>query len=131
MADIERGNRPLSPHLQVYRLPITAYASILTRISGNALIAGAALLAVWLVGLAVGGECWDNVNWLATSWLGKLVWLGTIWALWYHLLGGLRHLIFDAGYGLELAQAEQSGWLAILGSVVLTVLSVGIIWFVI
>ncbi|MFB2532218.1 succinate dehydrogenase, cytochrome b556 subunit [Paracoccus sp. p4-l81] len=124
MADIERGNRPLSPHLQVYRLPITAYASILTRISGNALIAGAMLLAFWLVGLAVGGRCWAWANGLATSWFGMLVWLGTIWALWYHLLGGLRHLVFDAGHGLELKQAEASGWGAIIGSVVLTVLTV-------
>ncbi len=127
MADIERGNRPLSPHLQVYRLPITAYASILTRISGNALIAGAILLAAWLVGLAAGGEFWFRVNWLATSWLGKLVWLGTIWALWYHLLGGLRHLIFDAGHGLELKQAEMTGWGAIIGSVVLTLVTIIVI----
>lgn len=123
MADIERGNRPLSPHLQIYRLPITAYASILTRISGNALIAGAMLLAWWLVGLAVGGDCWHVANWVATSWLGKLVWLGTIWALWYHLLGGLRHLAFEIGYGLELEQAELSAKGAIIGSVVLTLLT--------
>lgn len=124
MADIERGNRPLSPHLQVYRLPITAYASILTRISGNALIAGAMLLALWLVALATGGECWVWVNWFVTSWLGKLIWLGTIWALWYHLLGGLRHLIFDTGHGLDLKQAEMTGWGAIIGSVVLTLITI-------
>lgn len=123
MADIERGNRPLSPHIQVYRLPITAYASILTRVAGNALIVGAMFLAWWLVGLAEGGGCWETVNWLATSWLGKLVWLGSIWALWYHLLGGVRHLIFDAGYGLELEQAELTAKIAIIGSVILTVLT--------
>lgn len=124
MADIERGNRPLSPHLQVYRLPITAYGSILTRIAGNALIAGAFILALWLVGLAAGGWLWDLTDWFATSWLGKLFWIGMIWSVWYHLLGGLRHLFFDAGCGLDLDTAEKTAWGAIIGSVILTLLTI-------
>ena len=124
MADVNRGNRPLSPHLQVYRLPLTAIASILTRITGNALILGALLIAWWLFAAAAGPDHYAVANAVVTSWIGRLVLLGSIWALWFHALAGLRHLWFDTGRGLDLASAERLAIAAMAGSVVLTLLTV-------
>ena len=124
MADVNRGNRPLSPHLQVYRPQMTSISSIFVRITGNALIVGA-LLVVWLlIALASGPDAYATANAVATSWLGKLIFLGSIWALWYHTLGGIRHLIWDTGRGLELETAEMMGWGLFIGSFVLTALTV-------
>lgn len=124
MADVNRGNRPLSPHLQIYRPQMTAISSILTRISGNALIVAAALIVWWLLAAATGPRYFDFVNAIIRSWFGKLVFLGSIWAVWYHFLAGLRHLWFDSGRGLEIATAERLGWACVIGSVVLTILTV-------
>lgn len=124
MADVNRGNRPLSPHLQIYRWQMTMFSSILTRISGNALIVAAALIVWWLLAAATGPRYFDFVNAIIRSWFGKLVFLGSIWAVWYHFLAGLRHLWFDSGRGLEIATAERLGWACVIGSVVLTILTV-------
>ncbi len=124
MADVNRGNRPLSPHLQVYRLPLTAITSILTRITGNALILGALLIAWWLFAAAAGPGPYAVANGVVTSWIGRLVLLGSIWALWFHALAGLRHLWFDTGRGLDLVSAERLALAVIAGSVVLTFLTV-------
>lgn len=123
MADINRGNRPLSPHLQIYRPQITTITSILTRITGNALIVGALLLVWWIVAAATGPEAFALADGVLTSWFGDLVLLGSVWALWYHTLAGVRHLIWDAGFGLELETAEKMGVAIIAGSFVLTLLT--------
>lgn len=123
MADVNRGNRPLSPHLQIYRLPLTAITSILTRITGNALLVGALLLVWWLLAAATGPEAYAVANAVVTSWLGKLVLIGSLWALYYHGLAGIRHLVWDMGWGLDIATAEKLGWGVIAGSAVLTVLT--------
>ena len=127
MADTKRVARPLSPHLQVYRLQLTSITSILTRITGNALIVGAMLAVWWLLSAAISDTYFEMANAVVTSWFGDLVFLGSAWAIWYHLLAGVRHLIFDTGRGLDLPTAEKLGWVCIIGSVVLTVLTVVIV----
>lgn len=128
MADVNRGNRPLSPHLQVYRLPLAAITSILTRITGHGLVAGLLLLTWWLVAAATGPRAFATADWVMTSWLGALVMIGSVWALWYHFLAGLRHLVYDTGRGLEIEQARISSLILIWGSVGLTLLTV-IVYF--
>jgi succinate dehydrogenase / fumarate reductase, cytochrome b subunit len=127
MAAPKRMERPLSPHLQIYRLPMLAITSILTRITGNALIVGSMLAVWWLLAAATSDSYFAMANAVATSWFGDLVFLGSAWAIWFHLLAGVRHLIFDAGRGLDLATAEKLGWGCIIGSLVLTVLTVIIV----
>jgi len=127
MADVNRGNRPLSPHLQVYRPQLTSVTSILTRITGNALIVSALLIAWWFLAAATSPEYFATANGLLTSWFGDLVMTLSVLGLWYHTLAGIRHLIWDNGYMLELEQAEKLGWFVIAGSAVLTVLTIIIV----
>lgn len=124
MADVNRGDRPLSPHLTIYRPQLTSITSILTRITGNALLLGALLVVAWFLSAAISPDCFAAVDGVITSWFGDLVMLGSLWALWYHLLAGLRHLWWDTGRGLDIATAERLGWGVIGGSVILTVLTV-------
>lgn len=124
MADVKRVERPLSPHLQIYRPQLTAITSILTRITGNALIVGVVLAVWWLLAAATSAEYFGTANAVATSWFGDLVFTGSLWAIWYHYLAGLRHLYYDAGKGLDIATAEKLGWGVIIGSVVLTVITI-------
>ena len=121
MADVNRGNRPLSPHLQIYRPQLTSITSILTRITGNALIVAVLLAVWWLVAAATSDAAFARADAVVTSWFGKLVFIGSLWAVWYHFLAGLRHLYFDAGHGLDLPTAEKLGVACLVGSVVLTV----------
>jgi succinate dehydrogenase / fumarate reductase cytochrome b subunit len=120
MADVNRGNRPLSPHLQIYRPQLTSITSILTRITGNGLILAVLLIVWWLLAAATGPEHFAVADGVLRSWFGKLVMAGSIWALWYHTLAGLRHLWFDSGRGLDIPTAEKLGWGIIAGSVLLT-----------
>ncbi len=124
MADAKRIERPLSPHLQIYRPQLTSITSILTRITGNALIVGTVLAVWWLLAAATSDAYFATANAVATSWFGDLVFAGSLWAVWYHYLAGLRHLYFDAGRGLDVPTAEKLGWGVIGGSVVLTVITV-------
>ena len=127
MPDVNRGNRPLSPHLQIYRPQLTSMTSILTRITGNALLIGALLIVWWFLAASTGPEAFATANAVITSWFGDLVMFGSLWALWYHTLAGVRHLIWDTGRGLEIETAEKLGWAVIGGSVVLTILTVIVI----
>ncbi|MFY0308970.1 succinate dehydrogenase, cytochrome b556 subunit [Leisingera sp. ANG59] len=127
MADVNRGNRPLSPHLQVYRPQLTSVTSILTRITGNALIVSALLIAWWFLAAATSPEYFATANGLLTSWFGDLVMTLSVLGLWYHTLAGIRHLIWDNGYMLDLEQAEKLGWIVVIGSAVLTVLTIIIV----
>lgn len=129
MADVNRGNRPLSPHLQVYRLPIPAITSILTRITGHALSAGILLLVWWLVAAVTSPGAFATADWVLRSWLGFLIMTASTWALWFHALSGVRHLFYDNGLGLEIEDAKRASWGIIIGSVALTVLSL-IIFFI-
>lgn len=127
MADVNRGDRPLSPHLQIYRPQLTSITSILTRITGNALLLGALLIVWWFLAASTSAEYFAIADGVLTSWFGTLVMLGSLWALWYHFLAGLRHLYWDTGRGFDLPTAEKLGWGVVIGSVVLTVLTVIVI----
>ncbi len=124
MADVKRVERPLSPHLQIYRKQLTAVTSILTRITGNGLIVAVVLAVWWLLAAATSPEYFALANAVATSWFGDLIFAGSAWAVWYHYLAGLRHLYFDAGKGLDIETAQKLGWGIIIGSVVLTVITI-------
>ncbi len=119
------GNRPLSPHLEIYRPQLTSILSITPRMTGMALVAGTALLAWWLVAAAVGPGAFDLVQSFLGHWFGRLVLFGWTYALFYHLCNGIRHLFWDAGYGFELATLHASGWTVLAVSAVLTVLAWG------
>lgn len=126
MADVNRGNRPLSPHMTVYRWPVAAVTSILTRVTGNGLLVGALLVVWWFLAAAMGPEAFATADAVLTSWFGDLVLFLSLWALWYHLLAGLRHLYWDSaksGWGYEIPAARMLSWACIVGSVVLTVLT--------
>lgn len=123
MADVTRGNRPLSPHLQIYRPQITSVLSILHRITGVGLLLGFALAVWWFLAAATGAAYFDFVDGIVTSWLGHLVLLGSTWALWYHLANGIRHLVWDLGYGFGLGQVTQSGLVVLGASGALTLLT--------
>lgn len=122
MADVNRGNRPLSPHLTVYRPQITSMLSILHRVTGVGLTLGAAMVVCWLLAAATGEAEFEFVDGLMTSWIGHLVWLGLTFSLAYHFCNGIRHLIWDMGYGFQLDQVETTGKAVVGGSVALTVL---------
>lgn len=129
MADVNRGNRPLSPHLQVYKLPVAAVTSILTRITGHALVAGVLLLVWWLVAAVSGPRSFATADWVVRSWLGFLILTGSALALWYHTLAGIRHLFYDAGLGLGIEEARKSSWAILIGAAVLTLISL-ILFFI-
>jgi succinate dehydrogenase / fumarate reductase cytochrome b subunit len=113
--------RPLSPHLQIYSPLINMVMSILHRITGAALYFGTLLLAWWLVAAAIGPRYFDFVNGLFGTVVGRLVLFGYSWALVHHMLGGIRHLIWDTGRGFDLATVDALCWATIVGSVTLTI----------
>lgn len=127
MADVKPGNRPLSPHLTIYRPQITSISSILTRITGNALIVSAILIVWWLLAAATSEDAFATADGFLTSWFGDLVLTLSVLGIWYHFLAGLRHLYWDSGHGLEIETAEKLGWACVIGSVVLTVLTLIIV----
>lgn len=115
-----RIERPLSPHLQVYRLTITMVMSIMHRITGAGLYLGMILFVWWLFS-ASNARDFDRFNAVAGSWLGRLVLFGFTWALLHHMLGGVRHLIWDTGRGLEPGEREFYAWATLVGSATLTI----------
>ncbi|MEM9524732.1 MAG: succinate dehydrogenase, cytochrome b556 subunit [Pseudomonadota bacterium] len=127
MADVNRGNRPLSPHLTIYRPQLTSITSILTRITGNALLVAGLLIVWWFLAAATSPEYFAIVDGLLTSWLGDLILTLSVWALWYHFFAGLRHLYWDTGRGFELDHAYLLGYGVIAGSIILTILTLIIV----
>jgi len=122
-ADTQRTKpRPLSPHLQVYSPLINMMMSIAHRITGAALYVGTILLACWLVAAATGPEQFAYVNGFMGSPIGLLVLLGYTWALLHHMIGGIRHLIWDTGRGFDLATVDMLCWGTLILSLALTVL---------
>ncbi len=124
MADVNRGNRPLSPHLTIYKPQLNSITSILVRITGNAMLVSAILVVWWLMAAASGAEYFATIDGLVTSFLGDLVMTLSVLGLWYHALGGLRHLVWDTGRGLDVETADRMGWGMIIGSVALTFLTI-------
>lgn len=127
MADVNRGNRPLSPHLSIYRPQLTSMTSILTRITGNALLLSALLVVWWLLAASTSPEYFALADAVLTSFFGDVVMTLSLLGLWYHTLAGVRHLIWDNGIGLDLETAEKMGWACIGGSVVLTLFTIIVI----
>ncbi len=127
MADVNRGNRPLSPHLSIYRPQLTSITSILTRITGNAMLLAALLIVWWFLAASTSPEAFATADGFITSWFGDLVMFLSLWGLWYHTLAGVRHLIWDNAVGLDLDSAYKLGYAVIGGSVVLTILTVIVI----
>ncbi len=123
---IDTGGRPLSPHLQVYRLPLAAILSITHRITGVGLAMGTVGLICWLMALASGEQSFAAVQSFYASWFGKFLLFGYSVALLYHLCTGIRHLFWDAGMNLGKDEVERSDKMVIGGVVVLTV----VLWLV-
>ncbi len=117
---MSEAQRPLSPHLTVYRPQLTSVLSILHRMTGVALGAGTLLLVWWLAAAASGPESFATVQAFTGSVIGRVLLLGWTWALLYHLCNGIRHLFWDAGLGYELATVTRSGWAVVAASAALT-----------
>lgn len=117
-----QANRPLSPHLDIYRWQITNTLSILHRMTGVVLTTGAVALAIWLVALASGPDAYLGVMDLLGSPPGLLLLFGWSFCFFYHLCNGIRHLCWDAGWGFELPRMRATGMTVVAGSIVLTVL---------
>ena len=113
--------RPLSPHLQVYRPQLTSVLSIFHRITGMVLVGGLVLLTWWLTAAAAGPGAFGLVQAFLASWFGLLVLFGISFALFYHLCNGVRHLIWDAGHLLEIEDVYLSGWVMLGAAVALTI----------
>lgn len=113
-------NRPLSPHLQIYKPQLTSALSIFHRICGIVLSVGAVALVWWLASIAAGPQAYASAQKVAGAWYGKLFLFGWSLCLFYHLCNGIRHLGWDLGYGFSLPAAYRSGALAVAGAVVLT-----------
>ncbi len=117
-----QSGRPLSPHLGIYRWQVQMVTSILHRATGIALAAGTLLVLWGLMALASGSGPWADFTAFVGGPFGLVLLLGWSWALMYHLCNGIRHLLQDAGLGYEIPQFVRSSWMAVLGSVVLTIL---------
>ena len=116
--------RPLSPHLQVYRWQMTSVLSILHRGTGLFLVLGSVMIAFWVVALALGQNIFASYQVLLGSLLGKVLLAGWSFSLFYHWANGIRHLLWDAGWGYEIERVYMTGWIVVLVSVVLT----GLLW---
>ena len=114
--------RPLSPHLQVYKRQVQMMTSITHRATGMVLAVGALAMVWGLTALAAGPERWDAFAACVGSPLGKLVLFGFTWALAYHFINGIRHLVQDAGYGFAIPDFVRSSWISVIGSILLAVL---------
>jgi succinate dehydrogenase / fumarate reductase cytochrome b subunit len=113
--------RPLSPHLQVYKLIPTMLMSIVHRITGSALYFGIILVVAWLLAAATSESWFNSVSAVYGSWIGRLVLFGFTWAMVHHMLGGIRHFVMDAGLGLEKHSSTQMARLMPIVSIALTV----------
>lgn len=115
------NNRPLSPHLQVYKPQLTTFMSITHRATGIALAVGTLMLVCWLIAAATGETAFNEVQAFLGSIVGRLLLLGWSFALFYHLCNGLRHLFWDAGKGFEIETAYMIGRIVIAASILLTI----------
>lgn len=121
-----RRERPLSPHLDIYRWTWTMAMSVAHRVTGAALYGGTILLAIWLVAAASGRASFETVQWLVGSWIGQLVLFGYSWALMHHMFGGLRHFVWDFARGFDADSRLKLAQLTLALSIAATLL----IWIV-
>ena len=120
---MSQAQRPLSPHLQVYKPQLTSVLSITHRATGLALAVGTLLLVWWLYAAAAGTNAFAAAQSFWYSWIGRLLLLGWSWSLFFHLCNGIRHLFWDAGWGFELKTTYRSGWTVVVASIVLTLIA--------
>ena len=121
---MESVKRPLSPHLQVYKPQLTSILSITHRGTGVFLSLGALFLSCWLVALATSEEAFSLLQQYSSAWYGKIILIGFVFSIYFHLANGVRHLFWDAGLGLELSTTYISGYAVIAFSIILTVVTV-------
>ena len=117
------GNRPLSPHLQVYQPQLTSILSITHRATGVFLSLGAVFLSCWLLSIAQGEESYLNLQAYLDNWFAQLLFFGLIFSMFYHLANGIRHLFWDIGLGLTLETTYITGYLVVAASAVFTLLT--------
>lgn len=122
----QEQRRPLSPHLQIYRPILTMMMSITHRITGAGLYFGTLLLAWWLIAAATGPEAFATASWFMDSILGRLILFGFTWALFTHMLGGIRHIIQDTGRGMDHPEREYLAQMIAFGGIGLTI----IVWII-
>ena len=115
-----QGERPLSPHLEIYKPQLTSVLSILHRMTGVALAGGTLFLTWWLIAAAMGPEAYAFTQWIWGTWLGYLVLFGFSVSLFFHLCNGIRHLFWDVGQGYEIETVYRSGWSVLAATAVLT-----------
>lgn len=120
---MSQAQRPLSPHLQIYKPQLTSVLSISHRATGLALATGTFFLVWWLLAAATSADAFSLAQAFWYSWIGRLLLLGWTYSLFFHLCNGIRHLCWDAGWGFDLKTTYFSGWLVVAASVVLTLIA--------
>jgi succinate dehydrogenase / fumarate reductase cytochrome b subunit len=124
------SSRPLSPHLSIWRFTLTMTMSIVHRATGIALYGGTLVLVLWVLGAAIGGPFFDGVNWLFGSWFGQLVLFGYTWVLFHHMLGGIRHFVWDSIRAMDPVGREIIVRIQLASSILLTLAVWAIfVWF--
>jgi succinate dehydrogenase / fumarate reductase, cytochrome b subunit len=118
-----QAERPLSPHLQIYKWQLTMAMSIVHRGTGLALAGGTIFLVWWLLAAASGDQAFAAADWFFGSWLGLIFLFGWCFCFFYHLCNGIRHLAWDAGYGFEIRAAYASGYVVTAAAIVLTLIA--------
>ena len=124
MADVERGNRPLSPHVFIYRWPLNAIMSIVHRATGAAMGLTGVLITWWFLALAISEDYFATANWVLTSWLGDLVMLLSLIAIWFHFVNGIRHLVWDTGSHFGKNRVLRSGQLGLAATAILVIITI-------
>ena len=119
---MKSSTRPLSPHLQIYKMPLSAKLSILHRLTGLALTAGSVILVVWIFSLAYSSDLAISLYALFSSTIGKVILMAWTFAFLYHFFNGIRHMFWDIGKGLELNDVNKSGILVVIAALIVTVL---------
>ena len=117
------SDRPLSPHLQIYKPQLTSLVSVTHRATGVALAGGALVLTYWLNAASYGADAFERAQMIVGSWFGILLLIGWTWSLFFHLCNGIRHLFWDAGKGFEMTTVNASGWAVIVVAIVLTAIT--------
>jgi succinate dehydrogenase cytochrome b subunit len=120
------ADRPLSPHLSVYRLKYTLVSSILNRFTGGALAAGLLVLLYWLIAVSQGAQAYAKVYVVLSHWVFKVLFVGLLFSFSYHLAAGIRHLVWDTGRGLSRQQSQRSAWL--VGTVSVLLAAALVLW---
>ena len=122
------STRPLSPHLTIYRWPVTMATSITHRLTGVGLSLGAIILAWWLVSISNGPEGWHSFHAVSDTPIGMLVVFGLTWSLVYHFINGIRHLAWDLGYGFEKTLAERNSMMIFAASILIAIAIFALAW---